>query len=157
MGQDITGRLKMLRLSTVVRQAAIALVALAALATPSYSQNSPASIRIEIVSGGFIIGAAGGRGTLTYQGKQYPLRIGGVSLGLIFGAAKAELIGQAYNLTRPSDISGTYTAVEAGYAFAGGRKTAKLKNSRGVILVLRGRQIGLEVSLDLSGMDISLR
>jgi hypothetical protein len=148
---------KMLRLSTIVRQIAITLVALVALATPSYSQPSPAKVRIEIVSGGFIIGAAGGRGTLTYQGKRYPLRIGGVSIGLVFGAAKAELVGQAYNLTRPSDISGTYTAVEAGYALAGGRRTARLKNSKGVILVLRGRQIGLEVSLDLSGMQVSLR
>jgi hypothetical protein len=147
----------MLHLSTVIRHIAIALVALIVLATPSYSQTSPASVRIEIVSGGFIVGAAGGRGTLTYQGKQYPLRIGGVSFGLVFGAAKARLTGQAYNLTRPSDISGIYTAVEAGYALAGGRRTARLKNSKGVILVLHGRQIGLEVSLDLSGMQVSLR
>ena len=147
----------MLGASSLVRHFALALVALAALATPSYSQTSSGSVRIEIISGGFIVGAAGGRGTLTYQGKRYPLRIGGISLGLVIGAAKAELSGQVYNLTRPSDISGTYTATEAGYALAGGRRTARLRNSRGVVLVLRGRQIGLEVSLDLSGMDISLR
>ncbi len=147
----------MLRLATVIRHIAIALAALIVLATPSYSQTSSAKVRIEIVSGGFIVGVAGGRGTLTYQGKHYPLRIGGVSLGLILGAAKAELIGQAYNLKRPSDIAGTYTAIEAGYAFAGGRKSVRLTNSRGVILVLRGRQIGLEASLDLSGMQVSLR
>ena len=147
----------MSRLSIAIRNIAIALVALMALATPSYSQTSPASIRIEIVSGGFIVGVGGGSGTLTYKGKHYPLSIGGLSLGIVFGAAKAELFGQVYNLAKPSDISGTYTAVEAGYAAAGGRKTIRLKNSRGVVLVLRGRQIGLEVSLDLSGMQISLR
>ena len=147
----------MSRLSIAIRNIAIALIALVVLTTPSYSQTSSASIRIEIVSGGFFIGIGGGGGTLTYKGKHYPLRIGGVSLGLVFGAAKAELIGQVYNLSKPSDISGTFTAVEAGYAFAGGRKTIRLKNSRGVVLVLHGRQIGLEVSLDLSGMQVSLR
>jgi hypothetical protein len=147
----------MLRISAAIRQIAFALLALAFLVGPSQAQTPSANIRIEIVSGGFILGVSGGNGMLTHRGRQYPLRIGGVSLGLIIGAAKADLIGQVYNLRRPSDIYGTYTAVEAGYAFAGGRKTVRLTNSRGVTLVLRGRQIGLEASLDLSGLQISPR
>jgi hypothetical protein len=61
------------------------------------------------------------------------------------------------NLNNVSDISGTYGATEAGYALVSGRKTARLKNTKGVVLVLRGRQVGLEVQLDLSGLQVALK
>lgn len=135
---------------------AIALIAFLSLSTPSYSQAS-ADIRIEIVSGGFILGGSGGSGTLTYKGKAYPLSIGGMSLGVTIGLARAQLRGQAYNLRSVSDIEGTYSATDAGYAFIRGRKTVRLKNSKGVVLELYGRQIGIEATLDISGIQISLK
>ena len=147
----------MLRAIPAVRLLVISLFALVSLVSPAYSQEPSATIRIEIVSGGFIVGAAGGSGILTYQGKQYRLGVGGLSLGLTIGAAKTELVGQVYHLTNVSDIAGTYTAGEAGLAIAGGKKVARLRNSRGVVLQLRGRQIGLEATLDLSGMEIWLK
>jgi lipid-binding SYLF domain-containing protein len=149
----------MSRFYIAVRFVAISLVALVILASPSYSQGRAPSgtIRLEIVSGGFIIGGSAGSGTLTYQGKQYPVGVGGLSIGLTIGAAKTELIGRVYNLTNVSDIAGTYTAGEAGLSVAGGKKIARLRNSKGVFLRLRGRQIGLEATLDLSGMEIWLK
>jgi hypothetical protein len=144
-------------LSNTARLVVIVVVALVSISAPSYSQTPAASIRIEIVSGGFIVGATAGSGTLTYKGKRYPLSIGGVSLGATVGASKATLAGQVHNLRKVSDIAGTYAAAEAGYAVVGGRKTARLKNSNGVVLQLRGREVGLELSVDLSGMQISLR
>lgn len=113
-------------------------------------------IEFEIYKAGFIVGISGGKGTLTFKGKQYPLKIGGISLGATIGASKAELLGTVQNLNTPEDIAGTYTATEAGLALAGGKKTAQLKNSKGVILKVKGKQIGLEFSLDLSGLQISL-
>jgi hypothetical protein len=147
----------MFNFAKTARPIAIAFVALLSLSAPSYSQAPSGDIRIEVVSGGFIIGGSGGSGTLTYRGKSYPLRIGGLSLGVTIGLAKARLHGQVYNLRNPADIQGTYSATDAGYAFVGGRKTARLRNSRGVVLVLYGRQVGLEATLDVSGMQISLR
>ncbi len=148
----------MLRLSTAVQAAAIMLVALLPLATPSYAQEQkPAEIYITFVNAGFIVGVSGGSGTLVYQGKRYPLKIGGVSLGATFGASKAQLSGTVLNLNNVSDIAGTYGATEAGYALVSGRKTARLKNTKGVVLVLRGRQVGLEVQLDLSGLKVALK
>jgi len=124
---------------------------------PSLSQADTGSVRITITKAGFIVGAGGGGGTLRYQGKSYPLRIGGVSIGATIGASRTELIGQAYNMHSPSDIAGTYTAVGAGAALAGGAGAVRLKNSKGVVLELKGRKIGLEFSVDLSGMEVSLR
>jgi hypothetical protein len=134
----------------------IALGLLAGLAFHAPAEARTGSVRIEILKAGFIVGISGGRGTLILAGRQYPLRIGGVSLGATIGASKAELIGNAYNLVSPADIAGTYTAVEASVAVAGGGKVARLRNSRGVVLEVRGRQIGAIFSIDLSGMDIRL-
>jgi len=136
----------------------VGMIALVSFASPSFSQAPPSgTIRIEIVSGGLIIGAAGGNGSLFYQGREYPLGIGGLSLGATIGLAKTELIGRVCNLNNVSDLAGTYTAGEAGLAIAGGKKYARLRNSRGVVLRLRGRQIGLEATIDLSGLEIWLK
>lgn len=115
------------------------------------------SIDLTLYKAGFIIGGSGGSGTLTFKGKQYPVSIGGVSLGATIGASKAELIGEVYNMKQPSDIEGTYTAGQAGVAVAGGAKVAELKNSKGVVLKVKGKQVGLELALDLSGMQVSLK
>ena len=49
------------------------------------AQAATGSIYMRIESAGFIIGASGGRGTLTFRGQSYPLSIGGVSAGLTVG------------------------------------------------------------------------
>ena len=134
---------------------ALALFGLLAGIAPAEARTG--TVRIQIFKAGFVVGVSGGSGMLTVAGRSYPLGIGGVSLGATVGASKAELVGRAYNLTRPSDIEGVYTAAEFGAAIAGGGKVAKLKNARGVILEVQGRQAGLMFSLDLSGMQISLR
>ena len=131
----------------------------AALATGtllSPAEAATGSVAIKIVSAGFIFGASGGSGVLNFQGHQYPLRIGGISAGATIGASGTDLVGTASHLHSPADIEGIYTAIGAGLSVAGGRSAAQLSNARGVILRLRGRQIGFMFSLDLSGMQISL-
>lgn len=114
------------------------------------------SIQIEIYKAGFIVGGSGGKGTLKLAGKSYPLDIGGVSLGATIGVTKAELIGQVLNIKQASDIEGVYSAAQAGYAVAGGSKVAELQNSKGVVLKLKGKQVGLAFELDLAGMQVKL-
>jgi hypothetical protein len=79
-----------------------------------------------------------------------------VSLGATIGAASVEFVGRVRNLRKASDIQGNYTAIGAGVAAAGGGGVARLRNSRGVELEVRGKQIGLMASVDLSGMRIRL-
>jgi len=121
------------------------------------SAQASGTIQFTLFKAGFIVGGSGGNGTLKVKGKEYPLSIGGVSLGATIGVSKADLIGEVYNLKNPSDIEGTYTAVQAGVAVAGGGKVAELKNSKGVVLKVKGQQVGLELALDLSGMEVSLK
>lgn len=135
----------------------VALAAAAAGGTAFAQAASDATIELEIFRAGFIVGGSGGRGTLTIKDKGYLLSVGGVSLGATIGIARAEFIGEVYNLKNPTDIEGTYTAVTASAAAGGGAGITELQNSRGVKLRLQGRQIGLMFSIDLSGMQISIR
>lgn len=136
------------------------LISGAALATGgmlSSAEAATGSIAIKIVSAGFIIGVSGGSGVLTFGGQKYPLSIGGVSAGATIGASGTELIGTAYHIHNPHDIEGIYSAAGAGMSVAGGRSVAQLSNAKGVVLRLRGRQVGFMFSIDLSGMNISLK
>lgn len=135
---------------------ALTLVAALSCTAPAAAQPPSGTIEFRVFKVGLIVGAEGGRGTLFYQGRRYPLNIGGVSLGATIGVSSADLVGEVYNLRNSADIQGIYSAVSAGVAIAGGGMTASLKNSRGVVLKVRGKQIGLELSLDLSGLSINL-
>ena len=140
------------RRSLILSGAAVA----AAGASLSPAEAATGSISIRIVSAGFIFGASVGSGILRFQGTDYRLSIGGISAGATIGASGTDLVGTAYHLRQPADIQGIYSAVGAGLAIAGGRSAAQLSNANGVVLKLRGRQIGLMFSIDLSGMSISL-
>ncbi|WP_409763403.1 hypothetical protein [Aestuariivirga sp.] len=130
----------------------------AVLTAMNASPAAAASGRIEfrVVRGGFILGFGSGTGSLFFRGDRYNLKIGGVSLGATIGLASADFVGRVRNLRRASDIEGTYRAVGAGLAAAGGGAVARLRNSRGVELEVSGKQIGFMASVDLSGLRVRI-
>ena len=123
----------------------------------STAQAQDASIQFEVFRAGFIVGGSGGGGTLYYQDKGYPIGVSGVSLGATIGIARTELVGEVFNLSRPQDIAGTYTAVGGSAVLAGGGSSVEMENSNGVRMRVQGRSVGLKLSLDLSGMRIVMR
>ncbi|MEM7464998.1 MAG: hypothetical protein AAF362_20200 [Pseudomonadota bacterium] len=137
--------------------AALTMIAAASTIAPVAANAQTGRVDLQIVKVGFIVGLSGGRGTLYYDGLAYPIRIGGVSLGPSFAVSSIDLTGTAYNLNRVEDFYGTYTAGSAGLALVGGGETASLSNARGVRLEVVGRTIGVEFSLDLSGISIQPR
>jgi hypothetical protein len=147
----------MLGFVRIVRFAAILVAAAAILVgAPTHSYAKTGKVRLNIVKAGFILGAGGGSGTLTFGGKTYRLSVGGVGIGSL-GVAEAQLVGTASNLRIASDIAGTYAAAGAGAAIAGGGQVATLQNEKGVVLTLQGMQVGFQVSLGLAGMTIALQ
>ena len=141
-----------------VRAALVALIAVAAVSVSSVARADSGIIHISVVKGGWFIGASGGSGTLFFHGHRYPLSIGGLSAGLVFGASHTYLSGRVSHIFRPSDVEGVYGAGGAGAAVVGvGVQAIVLSNSRGAVLELSGRQTGLMVNADLSGLAISLR
>lgn len=127
------------------------------LAAVSTASADSGRIAITIYKGGWIIGGSGGSGTLTFNGRKYRLSIGGLSAGLVFGASKADLHGRVRNIRRPSDVAGVYGAAGAGGAVGRGAGLIVLRNEKGAVLELQGRQVGLIANLDLSGLVLSLR
>jgi len=125
--------------------------------TTAHAEKADATIEFTVYKAGFIVGGSGGSGILHYKGKEYPISIGGVSLGATIGASKTELVGDVFNLGKAGDIEGTYSGGQAGIALAGGAKVTELKNSKGVVMKVKGKQIGLEISLDLNGMQVSFK
>jgi hypothetical protein len=121
------------------------------------AEAATGSVSLKIFSGGFIVGAGGGSGVLTFEGAQYPFNVSGMSLGATIGVSQAELLGRAYRLHVPQDIEGNYSAVGASLAVAGGAGLVQLGNARGVILRLRSRQVGFKLSLAISGLTITLK
>ncbi len=132
----------------------VALVAMLGFVPMTTAQAENASIQFEVFRAGFIVGGQGGGGTLIYKDKGYPIRVRGLSLGATIGVARAELVGEVSNLNTPQDVAGVYTAVGGAAVLAGGESTVEMVNSNGVRMRLRGRAIGLELSIDLSGMRI---
>lgn len=128
----------------------------AGAAEASAAAGNSGRISFRITRAGLIVGVGGGTGTLSFNGKKYPLSIGGISLGATIGIASADFVGRVRHLRRASDIAGTYSAIGAGLAAAGGGSVARLRNSRGVELEVSGKQVGFMASVDLSGLRIRL-
>ena len=120
--------------------------------TPTLSHAATGSVRITIGRTGFIFG--GGSGTLHFEGKRYALRVGGVSVGPL-GARSVDLVGRAYHMRTAASIHGRYSALVSD-ATTGGPRVVRLQNWHGVVLELRGQR-GVKPSIDLSGLEISLR
>jgi len=91
---------------------------LAGISTPLHAETG--SVAVVFTKGGLILGVGGGEGVLTFRGRHYPFTVSGMSVGATIGASTTKLVGQALNLRGPESIEGTYSAVGAGGALAGG-------------------------------------
>jgi hypothetical protein len=147
-----------MRLSSKFRAAIMALiVTLAGAALPSAARADGGTIGFRVIKGGWIIGASAGSGVLIFHGQRYPISIGGLSAGFVFGASETNFRGTVSHIRSPYDVSGIYGAVGAGAALAVGGQAIVLRNEKGAVLRLVGRQVGLQINLDLSGMSITVR
>jgi hypothetical protein len=91
-----------MQLSSAIRAALITLTVIGAGLTTVYADSG--SIRFNVIKAGFVVGGSGGRGTLVFQGRSYPLSIGGVSYGFTFGASATDFVGTVSNIRSPSDL-----------------------------------------------------
>jgi hypothetical protein len=157
MAANTDGEGNMTNIHRIARRGLLALGTMLVIGLSTASQAGTGVVRFDVGKAGFIVGVGGGSGTLSYNGRVYPLSVSGMSFGATIGASKTQLIGHAYNLNQPSDIIGTYSAVGTGIAVAGGAGQVQLKNEKGVILALRGRKVGFEFAANISGVQITMR
>lgn len=120
--------------------------------------DSPASGTVQIKGwrGGYHASAAGGEGTLTYQGRQIPFTISAAGAGGS-GAMSIEATGQVYNLQSLSDFPGRYSSMRKGLSIGKGKFTALLKNDQAVQIYLEGESTGVGGSGGVSTVHIKLK
>jgi hypothetical protein len=112
-------------------------------------------VTIELKGVGLGMGVSWGHGVLWFKGKKYPFRVEGLSVGDL-GFANISARGKVYNLHRPADISGTYGAVGAGVALAGGVAGLAMQNERGVVIDLTATQQGVKLNVGPQGLTIRM-
>jgi hypothetical protein len=103
----------------------------------------------------FGIGFSWGKGVLTFQGKEYPFKVNGISV-VDIGITKATSSGKVYNLKKLEDFNGNYTAASAEATIAGGAGALTMKNQNGVVIDLRSTTAGANLKLSVEGVSFKL-
>jgi len=101
------------------------------------------------------VGFSWGKGTLSYQGKTYPVKVEGLSVGEV-GVNQAEAVGSVFNLKKLEDFSGNYTAAGAGGTVAGGAGITMMKNQNAVTIEMKSTTQGASLKLAAEGIKLSL-
>ena len=139
-----------------VALAIVAALTFAATGIARAEQQPDATLEIHEGSVAAGIGFSWGGGTLTYQGKTYPISVDGLSVGSV-GITEATASGKVYGLKSLNDFNGVYTAVSAGLTAAGGGSVAVLRNQNGVVVEMVSTTQGVKVTLAASGVKMALK
>jgi hypothetical protein len=122
------------------------------------AEESPSgTVTLEQVEVSFIGSAKAGGGTLTYQGKSYPFRLGGLGVGG-FGISKISATGNVYKLKNLADFQGVFGGLRAGIVVVdkGLKGGLWLENTKGVVMHLTPKREGLALSMGADGVVIEL-
>lgn len=140
-----------------IAMAAVVLAGSAPLATAAPRARPTATARLSGDSVALGVGYSWGRGMLSFQGRNTPFTLTGVTL-IDAGADRVEGEAEVYNLKRVEDFPGLYAVAGVGGAFVTmGGGTAVLRNAKGVEVRLRTRSQGLKIALAAGGVHIALR
>ena len=140
--------------SAVLLTAAMVMGSLALAADTAKKPSG--KVTIDETQFGFILGGSAGGGELTFKGKKYPFKIGGLSVGANVGVSRMSAVGEVYDLKSVSKFPGPYTKLDASVALGGGVGGLQMKNENGVIMRLESRTQGLQFNLGVSGVTVTM-
>ncbi|MGJ4855797.1 hypothetical protein AB4037_12640 [Labrys sp. KB_33_2] len=146
-----------MNISSRFRTIVAAAVATAGVGLAGSAHADSGTIRFYVYKAAFFVGGSGGEGTLTFHGRRYPISVGGISGGLAFGASKTYFQGRVRNIQRVRDATGVYGAAGGGGAIGKGAQVIVMTNGKGARLELSGRQVGLQVNADITGLAITVK
>lgn len=127
------------------------------LALAADAKKPSGTVSINETQFAFILGGTRGGGTLTFHGKEYPFKIGGITAGANVGISKMSAAGEVYDLEDISKFPGTYTKLDASITLGGGIGGLRLKNENGVIMRLESRTKGLQLNVgSSSGITVTM-
>ena len=137
------------------------LVALMTGFTQAASQHSGPDATLRLSGGSFALGIGfrWGSGTLTYKGKDYPVKVNGLSIGKV-GMTGVSAVGEVFNLKHLQDFNGHYNVGAQGtrgVTIAKGKAGTLMTNQAGVIVRLAATQTGLDVNATGGGVDMQIQ
>jgi len=153
-----------MQLSNVATIAALGIGALAGCTSQSAPPPPPPVANVGATegtvtfTGGAVavgIGFQWGNGTLTYQGRQYPFRMDGLSV-VDVGVTRVSGSGTVHNLRQVADFSGNYVSFSAGATLAGGGSVSSLRNQNGVVIDGIATAQGVRLTLAPGGVKVTL-
>ena len=126
----------------------------------SHHHSGPdATLRLSGGSFALGIGFRWGSGTLSYKGKDYPVKVNGLSIGKV-GMTGVSAIGEVFNLKHLQDFNGHYNVGAEGtrgVTIAKGKAGSIMTNQAGVIVRLAATQTGLDVNATGGGVDMQIQ
>ena len=128
---------------------------ISALAGGIAAQGQQATLTL---SGGSIaagIGFSWGKGTLTFEGRTYPVKVEGLAVGEV-GVTRATAAGTVSTLTKLADCAGNYVAAGAGATAAGGADLTVMRNQHGVVIELTSTTQGASLKFGAQGIRLTL-
>jgi len=146
-----------------VKKIAILLLVIAMMTgfTKAASQHSGPDATLRLSGGSFALGIGfrWGSGTLSYKGKNYPVKVNGLSIGKV-GMTGVSAIGEVFNLKHLQDFNGHYNVGAEGtrgVTIAKGKAGSLMTNQAGVIVRLAATQTGLDVNATGGGVDMQIQ
>src|SRR5436190_14357896 len=124
-----------------------------------HESKRDATLRLSGGSFALGIGFSWGSGTLTYKGKDYPVKVNGLSVGKV-GITGSSAYGEVFNLKHLQDFNGHYNVGGAGtrgVTLGSGKAGTLMTNQAGVIVRVSTTQQGLDVNATGGGVDMQIQ
>ena len=125
----------------------------------THQSNPDATLRLSGGSFALGVGFSWGSGTLAYKGKNYPVKVNGLSVGKV-GMTDTSAYGEVFNLKHLQDFNGHYSfgaAGTRGVTIAKGKAGTLMSNHAGVIVRIAATQTGLDVNATGGGVDMQIQ
>src|SRR4029450_4303616 len=146
-----------------VKKIAILLLVVAVMTgfTQAASHHSGPDATLRLSGGSFALGIGfrWGSGTLTYKGKDYPVKVNGLSVDKV-GMTGSSAYGEVFNLKHLQDFNGHYDVGGAGtrgVTVGSGKAGTLMTNQAGVIVRLSATQKGVDVNATGGGVDMQIQ
>ena len=132
-----------------------ALVAI--LSSPAFAEDKKPSGLLKLTEGSVAVGLgwSWGKGTLTYGGKDYKVKVSGLSVGEV-GMTDVKAKGDVYDLKSVDDFNGVYAAAGANFTAGQGKGATALTNAKGVSIVLTSITKGASLKIAAEGLKLSI-
>jgi hypothetical protein len=128
------------------------------LALAADAKKPDGTVSIDSTQFAAVIGGSTGGGKLTYKGKVYDFKLGGLTVGANVGVTKIEAAGDVYDLKDVAKFPGTYTQWDASATLGGGVGALYLKNENGVVMKLVSRNKGLQINVgSANGVKVEMK